>query len=139
LQYNACFVLRFQEKISNVIENQSTWFVVDITTCRNNLHNDNEMFYSQDASWSYRLWFGLDNVFAIRCILPTYNNTIQFLSRNLQNNNVSFIEEDSFKDLFTLFKMWVVLLKPTFLIICDSLACVKPDYFSVKSVCETAQ
>jgi hypothetical protein len=23
---------------------------------------------SQDASWSYRLWFGLDNVFSIMCI-----------------------------------------------------------------------
>jgi hypothetical protein len=48
--------LRFQEKISNLIQNQSTWLTVDISTCRNNLDNDNEPFYSQDASWSYRLF-----------------------------------------------------------------------------------
>jgi hypothetical protein len=62
------FALWFKEKILNVIPNQSTWLMVCILTCRNNLHNDNEMFYSRDASWSYSSWFELDNAFAIMCI-----------------------------------------------------------------------
>jgi hypothetical protein len=53
--------------MSNFIQNQSTWLTVYSPTCRNNLHNNNDILYPQDASWSYRLWFGVDNVFSIRC------------------------------------------------------------------------
>jgi hypothetical protein len=58
-----CSFLRFEEKISNFIQNYSTWLTVDIHSCRNNLHNDNGIIFSQDASWSYSLWLGLTTFF----------------------------------------------------------------------------
>jgi hypothetical protein len=51
------FVLKYQEKISNFFQNQSTWLTLDVP--RNNLQNDNEIFHSQDASWSFTV-YGLD-------------------------------------------------------------------------------
>jgi hypothetical protein len=61
--WQKAFVLRFQERVSNYVQNQSTKLTVNIPTWRNNLYNDNEFFSPQDASCSYRLWFGVDNVF----------------------------------------------------------------------------